>query len=56
MIFGEADFLPGLTVDRYNSVLVTQITSYGMEIRKDMIYDALVSVLQNDGQKVTAIY
>lgn len=56
VIFGEADFLPGLTVDRYNSVLVTQITSYGMEIRKDMIYDALVSVLQNDGQKVTAIY
>ena len=55
VIFGEADFLPGLTVDRYNSVLVTQITSYGMEIRKDMIYDALVSVLQNDGQKVTAI-
>ena len=56
IVFGEADFLPGLTVDRYNSVLVTQITSYGMEIRKDMIYQALLSVLGCDGQNVTAIY
>lgn len=56
IVFGEADFLPGLTVDRYNCVLVTQITSYGMEIRKDLIYAALLSVLQKDGQDVTAIY
>lgn len=56
IIFGEADFLAGLTVDRYNAVLVTQITAYGIEIRKDMIYSALLNVLRQDGQNVTAIY
>lgn len=56
VIFGEADFLPGLTVDRYNEVLVTQITCYGLEIRKDMIYRALLDVLQKDGQDVRGIY
>lgn len=56
VIFGEADFLPGLTVDRYNEVLVTQITCFGLEIRKDMIYRALLDVLQKDGQDVRGIY
>ena len=56
VIFGEADFLPGLTVDRYNEVLVTQITAYGLEIRKDILYKALLEVLQQDGQDVRGIY
>lgn len=56
VIFGEADFLPGLTVDRYSEVLVTQITAYGLEIRKDMLYKALLEVLQQDGQDVRGIY
>ena len=37
LVYGEADLLPGLIVDRYNDVLVTQISSYGLEIRKDML-------------------
>ena len=56
LIFGEADLLPGLTVDRYNDILVTQISSYGLDIRKDMIYEVLLEVLQNDGQDVKGIY
>lgn len=56
VIFGEADGLPGLTVDRYNDILVAQITCYGLEQRKDQIYRALLKVLQEDGQKVEAVY
>lgn len=56
VIFGEADFLPGLTVDRYNEVLITQITCLGLEIRKDMIYRVLLDVLQKDEQDVRGIY
>lgn len=52
VIFGEADGIPGLTVDRYNHVLVTQITCFGIEKNKDMIYQALLNVI--DG--IEAIY
>lgn len=56
LIFGEADLLPGLTVDRYNDILVCQISSYGMEKRKDMLYRLLLEVLNQDGQDVKGIY
>lgn len=56
LIFGEADQLPGLTVDRYNDILVCQISSYGMEQIKDMLYSLLLEVLREDGQDVKAIY
>lgn len=50
-VHSEGDFLPGLTVDRYGSVLVVQITTAGMERFKDAIIDALQSLSQ-----ATAIY
>ncbi|WP_028042951.1 class I SAM-dependent rRNA methyltransferase [Candidatus Stoquefichus massiliensis] len=56
LVFGEADELPGLTVDRYNDLLVTQISSYGLDQRKDMIYALLLEVLREDGQNVKGIY
>lgn len=56
LIFGEADQLPGLTVDRYNELLVTQISSYGMEQIKDMLYELLLEVLKEAGEKVSGIY
>ena len=56
IIFGEADGFPGLTVDRYDSILVAQNTSFGMEQIKDMIYDLLIEVLTEDAQKIDAIY
>lgn len=55
-IFGEADQLPGLTVDRYNDILVTQISSYGLDIRKDMIYDVLLEVFKENHQDIKGIY
>ena len=36
LIFGEADGLPGVTVDRFGEVLSVQIASLGMELRRDM--------------------
>jgi 23S rRNA (cytosine1962-C5)-methyltransferase len=46
LIFGEGDFLPGLVVDRFNDVLVVQITTLGMEVMKDDIIAALVKVIK----------
>jgi len=46
LVYGESDYLPGLVVDRFNNVLVVQITSAGMEQVKQEIIDALDSVLK----------
>lgn len=56
LIFGEADWMPGVTVDKYGDILVTQILSYGMEQRKDLIYSILVKVLENYGENVSGIF
>ena len=56
LIFGEADQLPGLTVDRYNDILVAQISSFGIDKTKDMLYEVLLEVLKEDGQNVKGIY
>ncbi|KEO83799.1 class I SAM-dependent rRNA methyltransferase [Tumebacillus flagellatus] len=45
LIYGEADFLPGLVVDKFADVLVLQILSLGMEVRKELILNALKDVL-----------
>lgn len=41
LIHGEADGLPGVTVDRYGGILVSQTASFGMDRRKDILYQAL---------------
>ena len=46
LIYGEADGLPGLTVDRYNDVLVTQVSCFGMEKIKGMIYAILLKEVE----------
>lgn len=56
VIFGEADRFPGLTVDRFGSILVTETLSFGIEMRKPQIFPLLLKVLQEDGQKVDGIY
>ena len=57
LIFGEADTFPGLTVDRFENILVTEVLSLGMEGVKDWIYAALVSTLKETyGVTITAIY
>ena len=55
LIFGESDLLPGIVVDRFNDVLVVQITTAGMEAQRDAVVEALdkvckpaVILLRND--------
>lgn len=43
-VYGEADFLPGLVVDRFGDVLVVQILTLGMDLRRELIVEALVEV------------
>ena len=56
VIFGEADLFPGLTVDRFESVLVTQTLSLGMERIKNRLFPLLAKVLREDGQEIRGIY
>ena len=56
LVFGEADGFPGLTVDRFSDILVTQTLSVGMEEIKDTVFPLLVKVLRSDGQDIRGIY
>jgi len=56
VIFGEADGFPGLTVDRFSDILVTQTLSVGIERIKDVIFPLILEVLREDGQTVSAIF
>ena len=56
IIFGEADGFPGLTVDRFSDILVTQTLSMGMERIKDVVFPLLAKVLRADGQTIRGIY
>lgn len=56
VIFGEADGFPGLTVDRFSNILVTQTLSVGMEKIKPMLFPLLVQVLRQDGQTIDGIF
>ena len=56
IIFGEADFLPGVTVDRFNEFLVVQIATLGMELRKDAFLQPLLEYMKADGQDIRCIY
>ncbi len=56
MVFGEADGFPGLTVDKYNDILVTQVTTIGLDMRKDIIFKAMLEVFKEFGVKISAIF
>ena len=57
LIFGEADGFPGLTVDRFEDLLVTEVLCLGVEQRKEWIYCALIETLAREyGVTVRAIY
>ena len=56
LIFGEADGFPGLTVDRFESVLVVQVLSLGIERIKTVLISALVRILREYGQQIDAVY
>ncbi|MBP5491045.1 MAG: class I SAM-dependent rRNA methyltransferase [Lachnospiraceae bacterium] len=56
VIFGEADWLPGIVVDKFADVLVIQSLSLGTDRFKDVILDELRSLLAADGTTVRGIY
>lgn len=49
VVHGEADFLPGLIVDKYEDVLVVQILSLGMEVRRCLVFEALKMIFNPRG-------
>ena len=56
IIFGEADWLPGLTVDKYNDVLVVESLALGMDRLKEIVIDALKDILSKDGYNIKGVY
>ena len=56
LIFGEADGLPGWTVDRFEDVLMTEVLSLGIEVRKGMLLTLLREELEKDGVAIRVIY
>ncbi len=57
LIFGEADSFPGLTVDRFGDVLVTQVLSLGIEKRKALLYSLLLRLLREEfGADIRVLY
>lgn len=56
VIFGEADFLPGLVVDKYEDVLVVQSLALGIDLLKPIILEQLKKVLAEDGISIRGIY
>ena len=57
LIFGEADGFPGLTVDRFENVLVAQVLSLGIERVKYILFPALVRILREEfGAGIDTLY
>lgn len=56
IIFGEADSFPGLTVDRFNDVLVVQVLSLGIERIKHRLFPLFIEIFAEFGIKLRAIY
>lgn len=56
IIFGEADGFPGLTIDRYGDLLVSEVLSYGTNGVIDIIYRALCEAFAEQGFPVEGIY
>lgn len=56
VIFGEADRFPGLTVDKFGDILVTQTLCLGTELRKGWIFPALVQAIEAGGEHIRGIY
>ncbi len=56
IIFGEADFLPGLVIDKFSDVLVVQSLALGIDRMKDVIVRLLKEILQEDGVKIRGVY
>jgi 23S rRNA (cytosine1962-C5)-methyltransferase len=56
LIFGEADFLPGITIDKFGDVLVIESLALGTDRMKDLILSCCREVLAEDGITIRGIY
>ena len=56
VVFSDSDRLPGLIVDKFNDVLVFEIDTLGMDIRKKQLVDCLLKVLNDDNQNIYKVY
>lgn len=56
LVFGDADMLPGLIIDKFGDVLVTQIMCLGMEQRKQLLFEAAIRILREYGEAVSVVY
>lgn len=56
IIFGEADFLPGIVIDKFSDVLVVESLALGIERWKPVIIETLKQVLSEDGITIRGVY
>ena len=56
VIFGEADFLPGIVIDKFSDVLVVESLALGIDRLKPVIVDMLRKVLSEDGITIRGVY
>ena len=56
VIFGEADFLPGIVIDKFSDVLVVESLALGIDRLKGTIVEVLKEVLAEDGIVIRGVY
>ena len=56
LIFGEADFLPGIVADKFSDVLVIQSLALGMDRWKEVLVEELKAALLEDGIRIRGVY
>ena len=56
VIFGEADFLPGIVIDKFSDVLVVESLALGIDKLKPLILEKLTQIMAEDGVKIRGIY
>ena len=56
LIFGEADFLPGIVIDKFSDVLVVESLALGIDRMKEEILETLRKVLLEDGISIRGVY
>lgn len=56
IIFGEADFLPGIVIDKFSDVLVVQSLALGIDRMKEDIINFLKNALKEDGIDIRGVY
>ena len=56
VVFGEADFLPGLVIDKFSDVLVVQSLALGIDKWKEKIVELLKKIMAEDGIVIRGVY